>query len=111
MLDYYGTQLITGKPTGNDFKDKKITLPLIAAFTKAEEKEIKKIKKMLKKGVSGKEIKYIINFVEQYGGIEYATHKQNEYAEKAKKCLDTYPNSEVKSAMVSFVDFTINRSK
>ena len=111
LLDYYGTQLITGKPTGNDFKDKKITLPLIAAFTKAEEKEIKKIKKTLKKGVSGKEIKYIINFVEQYGGIEYATHKQNEYAEKAKKCLDTYPNSEVKSAMVSFVDFTINRSK
>ena len=111
LLDYYGTQSIIGKPVGNDFKDNKITLPLIYAFQHARQKEINEIKKLLKKGINNKGIEFIINFAEEYGGIEYAANKQDEYAQKAKDCLNDYPSSDVKSALIQFVDYSIQRSK
>ena len=111
LLDYYGHSSILGKPAGNDFKDKKITLPLIYAFKQAQAKEISTIKRRLKKGVTANQVKDIISFVEKKGGIEYANSKKEEYAQKAKDCLEPYPESEVKSALFKFVDFTIQRKK
>ena len=111
LLDYYGKQSIVGKPVGNDFKDKKITLPLIHAFQNAEEREIKEIKKILKKGANSKDVEYIIQFVENYGGIEYTNQKQNEYALKAKQCLDVYKDNDVKDALINFIEFIINRTR
>lgn len=110
LLDYYGHQKILGKPVGNDFKDKKITLPLIHSFTKASGKEISKIKRMLKHGVSKKDVEYIIKFVEHYDGIQYSERKIDEYAQKAKDCIASYPDSEIKAGLYKFVDFTVNRS-
>lgn len=109
LLDYYGHQSILGKPVGNDFKDKKITLPLIYAFQNSKDGEIKKIKKALKKGVNKADVKEIIGFAEKNGGIDYAKQKQNEYAQKAKDCLEEYPDSDLKSAMWHFVDYVIER--
>ena len=111
LLDYYGKQSIVGKPIGNDFKDKKITLPLIHAFQNADEKEITEIKKILKKGANSKDVGYIIQFVEHYGGIEYTNQKQKEYAIKAKQSLDAYENNDVKNALINFIEFIINRTK
>ncbi|KAA3609820.1 MAG: polyprenyl synthetase family protein [Calditrichaeota bacterium] len=110
LLDYYGNQKLVGKPIGNDFKDKKLTLPLIYAFQKAEKKETSKIKKKIKKGVKRKEIKEIISFAEKYDGISYAQKMQDKYAQKAKDSLETYPDSDVKNALFKFVDYVIERS-
>ncbi len=110
LLDYYGHQKILGKPVGNDFRDKKITLPLIHSFKTASRKEISKIKRLLKKGVSQKDVDYIIKFVEQHDGIRYSEQKIEEYAQKAKNYIAGYPDSEIKSGLYKFVDFTINRS-
>lgn len=111
LLDYFGHQSIIGKPVGNDFRDKKITLPLIFAFKHASGDEISKIKKSLKRGVSSKEVKQIISFVQKKGGIAYAEEKKNDYAQKAKTCLDYYPDSEVKQSLLQFVDYTVQRTK
>ncbi len=111
LLDYLGHQAILGKPVGNDFKDKKITLPLIHAFKNSSEQEISKIKRLLKKGVTTTDVKKIIRFVKETGGIEYAQEKKAEYAQKAKAVLDNYPDSEVKQALLNFVDFTVHRMK
>jgi len=111
LLDYYGHHSIVGKPVGNDFKDKKITLPLIYAFKQSTSKEISVIKRRLKKGVTAKEVKNIISFVEKRGGVEYANSKKEEYAQKAKDCLISYKDSDVKTAMFNFVDYTVRRKK
>ncbi len=111
LLDYYGHQKVIGKPVGNDFKDKKITLPLIHAFNQASQKEISKVKRLLKRGVNNKDVEYILKFVNHYKGIDYSEQKIKEYAQKAKDCLADYPDSTIKTAMLNFVDFTINRSK
>jgi octaprenyl-diphosphate synthase len=110
LLDYYGNQKIVGKPIGNDFKDKKLTLPLIHAFQKAPKKEISSIKKKIKKGVKRKEIKEIIQFAEKYDGINYAQKRQDEYAQKAKEAIASYPESEIKTSLLNFVDYVILRS-
>jgi octaprenyl-diphosphate synthase len=110
LLDYYGSQKLVGKPIGNDFKDKKITLPLIFSFQHAPKKESSAIKKIIKKGVKKTEIKEIIRFAEKYNGIKYAQTKLKEYAEKAKKALVNYPDNDVKASMLNFVDYIILRS-
>ena len=111
LLDYYGRPKILGKPVGNDMKDKKITLPLIHAFEQAAKDEIKKVKRYLKRGVTGKEIKYIIDFAEKYNGIEYAKNKYLYFATKAKESIKHYPDSSVREAMFHFVDYVIQRKK
>lgn len=111
LLDYYGKHNIIGKPVGNDLKDKKITLPLIYSFKKSTTDEIRKIKRNLKKGVNGKDVKEIIKFVYEKGGIEYAEDKRDEYAEKAKECLKMYPESEVRESLFKFVDYTVLRNR
>ena len=111
LLDYYGNHSVLGKPAGNDFKDKKITLPLIYAFKQSDANEISVIKRRLKKGVTARQVKEIIAFVEKKGGIEYANSKKEEYAQKAKECLEPYPDSDVKKMLYKFVDFTIQRKK
>ncbi len=110
LLDYYGNQKLVGKPIGNDFKDKKLTLPLIHAFQKAEKKEVSAVKKAIKKGVKRKDIKDIISFAEKYEGISYAQKLQDTYAQKAKSALSGYPESEVKNALLNFVEYVIERS-
>ena len=110
LLDYYGNLKLLGKPVGNDFKDKKITLPLIHAFRHARKNETKYIKSKIRKGVkTKKEIEELINFAEKYNGIDYASGKQQEYAENAKKSICSYPDSEVKQSLLNFVDYVIER--
>ncbi len=111
LLDYYGHRRFVGKPVGNDFKDKKITLPLIYAFKQASAKEISNIKRMLKKGVNNEDVRGIIRFVEEKGGIEYANSKKEEYAQAAKECLSAYPDNDVKKHLFAFVDYTVSRKK
>jgi octaprenyl-diphosphate synthase len=111
LLDYEGTGL-TGKTVGNDIKEKKITLPLIHALEQsptAKKKHILGIVKNRKKSKS--EISEVINFVSDYGGMEYAVLKMNQYRDKALAILDNYPNSEIKDSLVEFVHFTTSRKK
>ncbi len=111
ILDYEGTGL-TGKKVGNDIKEKKITLPLIHALEQspsAKKKQILGIVKNRKKTRS--EIAEVIAFVSDYGGIDYAALKMNQYRDKALAILDSYPESEVKESLKEFVHYTTSRKK
>lgn len=111
ILDYEGTGL-TGKKVGNDIKEKKITLPLIHALEQspsAKKKQILGIVKNRKKTRS--EIAEVIAFVSDYGGIDYAELKMNQYRDKALAILDSYPESDVKESLKEFVHYTTSRKK
>jgi octaprenyl-diphosphate synthase len=111
ILDYEGTGL-TGKTPGNDIKEKKITLPLIHALEQApslKRKHILGIVKSRKKTKS--EISEVISFVSDYGGIEYAEVKMNQYRDKALAILDSYPDTEFKDSLREFVNYTTSRKK
>ena len=111
LLDYQGDQLILGKPVGADLKEKKITLPLILSFKNSPEKEKKFILKLIKKGVTPKDINRIYEFIQTYGGIQAAQEYAISYSEKAKQAIESLPDGEAKMTAGLFVDYIINRRK
>lgn len=109
ILDFEGTSSIMGKPTGNDLREKKLTLPLIYALNQAEKSEVRGIKNKIRGKLSNKDIEFILQFVNQYSGIEYARRKAREYANKALAILEKYPNSDSKTALANLVEFILER--
>ncbi len=111
ILDYEGTGL-TGKAVGNDIKEKKITLPLIHALEQSENSKRRHILNIVKnKKKSRREINEVISFVTDYGGLDYAELKMNQYRDKALAILDSYSESEVKASLREFVRYTTSRKK
>jgi octaprenyl-diphosphate synthase len=111
ILDYEGTGL-TGKTVGNDIKEKKITLPLIHALEQSPGSKKKYILAIVKnKKKTKSEISEVIGFVSDYGGLDYAEIKMNQYRDKALAILDSYPDSEVKDCLREFVNYTTSRKK
>ena len=111
LLDYEGNGL-TGKTSGNDIKEKKITLPLIHALeesTLTQKRHILRIVGNKKKSRS--DIAEVVRFVSELGGMEYAALKMNQYLDKALSILDTYPESDVKNSLKEFAYYTVSREK
>jgi octaprenyl-diphosphate synthase len=111
ILDFQGDQILLGKPVGADLKEKKITLPLILSFKNSPEKEKKFILKLIKKGVTEKDITQIYIFIEKYGGLQSARDYALSFAEKAKQTLDSVNEGPAKENALHFVDYVINRKK
>lgn len=110
LLDYVSKSSLIGKPVGNDIKEKKITLPLIYALDKSDNNERKKIISLMKsKDISKSDINYILDFVKQKGGVEYAQNKAISLCNEAKLILNKYPDSKYKSSLEEITEFIINR--
>lgn len=109
LLDYEKTNL-AGKPTGNDLKEKKITLPLIHILNQMTPTDRRSVLRTIQRHhKKERKIAPIMQMVKDRGGIVYAREKMAEYRDKALAVLDTYPESETCEALRELVFFTINR--
>lgn len=105
----YGTDNV-GKPTGNDIKEKKLTLPLIYTLNKVDSTTRRKLIYSVKNGNNDKQVvRQVIDTVIQSGGIEYASQKMMEYRDKAIAILNEFPDNEEKAALEELVRFTTDR--
>ncbi|MCX7835756.1 MAG: polyprenyl synthetase family protein [bacterium] len=109
ILDYTASSSHLGKPVGGDLKDHKITLPLLLAFKKASETEKNSVLSKIRNGVKKHDIKQIVEFVHQYQGVELAQEKANEYAQRARNLLQSFPPNEASQHLLMFVEFAVNR--
>jgi octaprenyl-diphosphate synthase len=111
LFDYKRSGKI-GKPTANDIKEKKMTLPLIYALQNSSKSESRKIKSLISRDSknSGK-IDEIINFVSNHGGIEYAERMMQEYKTKALEILSAFPANASRESLEQFVEYTTSRAK
>ena len=108
LFDYGNADI--GKPTGNDLKEKKLTLPLIYTLNNIEAAERRKIIYIIKnQNKNPEKIKYVISKVEEAGGIQYATDKMNEYRDEALKILFEFPESDVRKGLEELVRYTTDR--
>ena len=110
LFDYGEDEI--GKPVGIDIKEKKMTLPLIYALSRAPWLEKRKIIRIVKnESEKPKKVKEVIEFVKRSGGIEYAQKSMDNYYQQALLCLQEFPESNYKSSLTKLVQYTINRVK
>ena len=109
VFDYYDNIHI-GKPTGNDIRDGKVTLPLISALliTKGVERE-KVISMIDNKEFTPENIQFITRFAVENGGVEYSLECMNSYKNKAIEELKGFADSDVKSSLIKCAEYTASR--
>ncbi len=111
IFDYFRSDE-TGKPSGNDMQEGKLTLPVLHVLNTTDDEEAKRIALRVKQGVAtSEEISYLVEFTKQHGGIEYALSMMDEYRNKALSLLDQYEDGPVRSAIQAYLDYVINRNK
>ncbi|MCC8147142.1 MAG: polyprenyl synthetase family protein [Bacteroidales bacterium] len=111
LFDYF-EQGDIGKPTGNDIREGKITLPLIYALNNAPERKTKEMMNIIrKKDFSSDNIHHLISFAKEYHGIEYAENKMNEIKKNILFLLSKFPDSDTKNSMIEMIDYIIERRK
>jgi octaprenyl-diphosphate synthase len=110
LFDYQPKGLI-GKPTGNDIKERKLTLPLIYALQHSSSTERRHILRIINKNNRNSEkIKNVVDFVTAKGGLEYTTTLMYEYRDKAVQMLTPYPESDIKTSLIDLLNYTIERN-
>jgi octaprenyl-diphosphate synthase len=108
----YGTPGNIGKPTGNDIRERKMTLPLIYALAHCDRETRKELINIVKR--HNEEKKYVnraIELVIAAGGIEYAHKRMIELKTQALDLLTDIPDSPAKRSLVGLVEYTVNREK
>jgi octaprenyl-diphosphate synthase len=111
IFDYYEQGEI-GKPTGNDIREGKITLPLIYALQTAPQPEAGEMLALIQKqDFSSENIRKLLAFAKVYKGIEYTQAKMQEIKGETLQVLANFPDSEAKKAMGLLMDYIIDRRK
>ena len=108
----YGSDDGIGKPTGNDLRERKMTLPLIYVLNTAPKNIKNELISIVKN--HNEDPKYIargIELVVSGGGIKYATAKMMELKEQALQLLEGIPDSESKRSIIGLVEYTTQRKK
>lgn len=115
VLDYSDSEEI-GKPTMNDIRDGKVTLPLLIALQRATSDEAAHIRQLAEDLSNGaqhidpyeaeQEIK---TFVMRYDGVRYAFKQMQKHKEQATAALSSFHDSTVKDSLIGLLDYTINR--
>jgi octaprenyl-diphosphate synthase len=112
LLDYTGTEDVTGKPSGHDLRERKVTLPLVGALERVTPAELVEIRRFFTRIDPGEdEIARIVEIVTLRGGLEYAQGRAAHYAERAEASLEGLPENEVLDALRSAVRYAVARSR
>jgi octaprenyl-diphosphate synthase len=108
LFDYSSKNI--GKPTGNDIKEKKLTLPLIHILNNCSPSLKKQIIYIVKNQNTQKDkVAFVIEQVEALGGIDYATKKMFSYRDEALELLYRFPTSPIRDALEELVRYTTDR--
>jgi octaprenyl-diphosphate synthase len=108
LFDYASENV--GKPTGNDIKEKKLTLPLIWSLNNIDSSIRRKMIYIIKNQNKDKEkVQWVIRQVEESGGISYATQKMHDYKQEAVNILHEFPESPVRKGLEDMVTFITDR--
>ena len=111
IFDYFDDEKI-GKPTGNDLREGKITLPLLHVLlndTLPQHEEMVALSK--KEVLDTDEINTLIAYAKQHGGIEYAYDTMQRLRDEAVEIISQFPASQTRDHFIAIIDYIISRDK
>lgn len=110
LLDYAASPESTGKPTGQDLREHKVTLPLIAALPEMEPSERAAVDRLFAASEPGDGlVSDVVEAVERHGGLAYARSRAGEYVERARASLTGLPSGEATEALDGILGFVVRR--
>jgi len=112
LLDYTGTEAVTGKPSGHDLRERKVTLPLVGAFERMSPPEEKRIRRFFTLvEPADEDIAEVVGIVTDRGGLRYARMRAQEFGARAEACLDGLPPGPPLDALRDAVNYAADRSR
>jgi octaprenyl-diphosphate synthase len=110
LLDYTEAAVITGKPTGLDLREHKVTLPLIAALRGLSPAGRRLVDELFQSPEPNEEqIAAVVEVVREAGGLDYARHRGQEYLSQAEAALGDLPESPARAALTDAMFYVIER--
>ena len=110
LLDYTGSEAVTGKPTGHDLRERKVTLPLVSALERVSEVEDREIRAFFTRiDPTDEEIARIVQIVVERGGLEYASDVAGRYADRAREALEVLPEGAAATSLFDAVSYAVDR--
>jgi octaprenyl-diphosphate synthase len=112
LLDYVGDSSVTGKPTGSDLREHKVTLPLIAALPRMGKSEQRQVAGLMETPEpTDRQIAEIIAAVAEAGGLEYARDRALRLAQQADVELDALAPSRARDALRASITYVVDRTR
>jgi len=110
LLDYTEAESVTGKPSGLDLREHKVTLPLIAALPRLSEAGRRDVAQLMRTEQPGAEqVARIVQLVTDAGGLEYARERAQQFAQSADAELDRLPSSPAREALRASITYVLER--
>jgi octaprenyl-diphosphate synthase len=110
ILDYTEDESVTGKPSGNDLREHKVTLPLIAALPTLSAAARRQVEALFSADQpTDGAIEEVVGIVADAGGIEYARRRGEQYAQEAEDALRGVPDSPARSSLVDAIAYVTDR--
>jgi octaprenyl-diphosphate synthase len=110
-LDYSAREVVLGKSVGDDFRDGKITLPVVRAFQRGSHDERRFWRRTLEQGEQREgDLAHAIGLLERHGALADCLAKATDYGATARHALDVFACSPARIAMLDLVDFCIERA-
>lgn len=111
IFDYFPTTAAVGKPTGNDLREGKVTLPLLYALRTAPAEEAVPLRAILEAGIPAEpDIERLVDFARRHGGIDYAFSVMRAMQTEAMQILEAYPDSDARRSFADIFEFIIDRT-
>ena len=110
LLDYTQTESVTGKPSGLDLKEHKVTLPLIAALPRLSAGERQVVARLMATAApTDAQVAEVIHLVEAAGGLDYARRRALDLAQQAEAELAALPVSTARESLRDSIAYAVER--
>jgi len=110
LLDYGGSSANLGKNTGDDFRERKLTLPLIKAVAKADQTERKFWSRVIENGrQEDGDLAQAMELMHRHGALEATRDDAIFWAERAKSAIGQLPETRLRNLMIDLADYVVSR--
>jgi octaprenyl-diphosphate synthase len=111
VLDFSAKQAVLGKTVGDDFREGKITLPIILAFRRGDDEQREFWRRTVERlEQRDGDLEHAISLMEKHGSLADTIARARHYGEVARDALGIFPDSPVKQSMIEVIDFCIERA-